>query len=88
MRCGNCRTPTGHADLLEKIYRLNLLRESETTLRQDSEANLEATQDLQAQLRIARQELDPLKERVRILEAEVEIVQGLIHRLEGYASDA
>ena len=51
-----------HAELLEKIHQLNLLRESNSTLRLDSESNLKAAQDLQAQLRAARQELDPLKE--------------------------
>ena len=71
-----------HAELLEKIHQLNLLRESNSTLRLDSESNLKAAQDLQAQLRAARQELDPLKERLRILEAEIETRQGLVHRLE------
>ena len=51
-----------HAELLEKIHQLNLLRESNSTLCLDSESNLKAAQDLQAQLRAARQELDPLKE--------------------------
>lgn len=71
-----------HAELLEKIQQVNLLRESNTTLRLDSEANLKAAQDLQAQLRAAHLELDPIKERVRVLDAEVESRQGLIHRLE------
>jgi nucleoprotein TPR len=68
-----------HADLLEKIkiHQLNLLRESNSTLRLDSESNLKAAQDLQAQLRAAHQELDPLKERLRILEAEIETPKGL-----------
>jgi nucleoprotein TPR len=71
-----------HAELLEKIQQLNLLRESNATLRLDSASNLKAAQDLQAQLTAAHRELDPLKERVRILEAEVETRQAFINRLE------
>jgi hypothetical protein len=46
---------------LERIHQLNLLGESNSALCLDCESNLEVAQDLQAQLRTAPQELDPLK---------------------------
>ena len=42
-----------HAELLVRIHQLNLLRESDSTLRLDSESNLRVVQDPQAQLRTA-----------------------------------
>lgn len=73
---------TQHAELLEKIQQLNLLRESNTTLRHDSEANLKSAQELRTQLRAARDELSPAKEQVRLLQAELDSRQGLVQRLE------
>jgi nucleoprotein TPR len=71
-----------HADLLDKIQQINLLRESNATLRLDSEANLKTAQDLQAQLRAAREELNPIREQTRVLQAEVDMSKTLIMRLE------
>ncbi|KAF8340345.1 uncharacterized protein EI90DRAFT_3035253 [Cantharellus anzutake] len=71
-----------HADLMEKINQLNLLRESNTTLRSEAEANSAAAHDLRIKLQKAQSEVEPLKERVRVLEAELKAREDHIHRLE------
>ncbi|KAF8318500.1 hypothetical protein DL93DRAFT_2054404 [Clavulina sp. PMI_390] len=70
-----------HADLLEKIQQINLLRESNTTLRKDSEAHAKAAQKLRAELQTLREELNPLKEQVHLLTAEVETRDALLQSM-------
>lgn len=71
---------------MEKINQLNILRESNATLRAESEANGKRVQQLEKQLQKALGELEPLKvevatskaelaareDHVRVLEAETE----------------
>ena|SRR5258708_22381607 len=67
---------------MEKINQLSLLRESNTTLRSEAEANSKAAHDLRIKLQKVQSELEPLKERVRVLEAELMAREDHIHRLE------
>ncbi|BGP43630.1 Protein mlp1 [Rhodotorula kratochvilovae] len=71
-----------HAELLESIHTAKLLRESNQTLRDESEANLRKVTTLDAQLRQAQGEINPLKEEVRTLQAEVESKAHQIRLLE------
>ncbi|GAA5903057.1 hypothetical protein JCM5296_001724 [Sporobolomyces johnsonii] len=73
---------TQHAELLESIHTAKLLRESNQTLRDENEANLRKVASLDAQLRQANAEIDPLKEQVRTLQAEVESKEHTIRLLE------
>ncbi|GAA5963338.1 hypothetical protein JCM21900_002043 [Sporobolomyces salmonicolor] len=73
---------TQHAELLESIHTAKLLRESNQTLRDENEANLRKVTSLDAQLRQANAEIDPLKEQVRTLQAEVESKEHTIRLLE------
>lgn len=60
-----------HAELMEKIQSLNLLRESNETLRREAESYLERVKTLEARLRETELELSPLQEQVRVLQAEI-----------------
>ena len=71
-----------HADLIEKINQLNILRESNATLRAESDANVRKSRQLEAKLARLQTELNPLKEEVSALRAEKEAKDGQIKRLE------
>lgn len=71
-----------HAELMEKIQSLNLLRESNETLRREAEAYLERVKGLEARLRETEMELSPLREQVRVLQAEIEARDRNIAMLE------
>lgn len=71
-----------HAELLESIHTAKLLRESNQTLRDENEANLRKVTTLDTQLRQVQGELNPLKEHVATLQAEVESKQHQIRLLE------
>lgn len=71
-----------HNDLLEKINQLNILRESNATLRSQASANVTLAQQLQGQLQTLTAEVDPLKEKIRVAEAELDARQQQITRLE------
>jgi nucleoprotein TPR len=53
-------TDTQHADVVEKIQRLNLLRESNAPLRAESDAHSKQSRQLDSNLKGIIQELDPL----------------------------
>jgi nucleoprotein TPR len=53
-----------HQELLEKIEQANLLRESNITLRDQLEVSIKKQVELENQLRIAKEELIPLKGRI------------------------
>ena len=61
-----------HADLLAKINQLNILRESNTTLRDENERNVRRTRELEVKLKGTESRLEPLNEQVRNLQAELE----------------
>lgn len=61
-----------HAELLERIHTAKLLRESNSALRDENESNMRKAAALDARLRQALAELDPLKEQVQTLQAVVE----------------
>jgi nucleoprotein TPR len=71
-----------HAELMDKIQSLNLLRESNETLRRETEAYLARVKSLESRLRETEAELSPLKEQVRVMQAEVEARDRNISLLE------
>ncbi|KAI5479511.1 nucleoprotein TPR [Pseudohyphozyma bogoriensis] len=71
-----------HAELLERIHTAKLLRESNQTLRDENEANVRKAAALDARLNQALAELDPLKELVQTLQAEIEAKEHNIKLLE------
>lgn len=71
-----------HAELMEKIQSLNLLRESNETLRREAEAYLERVKGLETSLRETELELSPLREQLRVLQAEIEAKDRNIAMLE------
>lgn len=75
-------TDAQHAELVEKIQQLNLLRESNATLRADSEAHSKRSRELDAKLKNILQELDPLRERARTMRAELDARNEQVVRLE------
>ena len=75
-------TDTQHAELVEKIQQLNLLRESNATLRADSEAHAKRARDLDAKLKGVIEEFDPLRDRARTMRAELDARNEHVARLE------
>lgn len=75
-------TDVQHADLDEKIQQLNLLHESNATLRADSEAHAKRSRELDAKLKGIIEELDPLRERARTMRAELDARNEHVARLE------
>ncbi|KAG6891509.1 hypothetical protein C0992_005042 [Termitomyces sp. T32_za158] len=71
-----------HAELLERINQLNLLRESNATLRADSERHAKRARELDSKLKQLSQELDPAKEQARLAQAELQACKAQIGRLE------
>ncbi|KAI0310134.1 TPR/MLP1/MLP2-like protein-domain-containing protein [Amylostereum chailletii] len=75
-------TDAQHAELLDKISQLTLLRESNATLRADSEANAKRARELDAQVKSLTTELEPLRSQVRNLRAELQSTGSHVKRLE------
>ncbi|KAG6813573.1 hypothetical protein H0H92_009617 [Tricholoma furcatifolium] len=71
-----------HAELLERINQLNLLRESNATLRAESERHSKRAQELETKLKQLSQELNPAKEKTRLAEAELQACKAQLVRLE------
>ncbi len=78
----NTASASQHADLVERINQLNILRESNATLRSDCESALKKTRDLEAKLKELSSELDPAKEHARTAQAELEPTKVQMQRLE------
>ena len=70
-----------HAELLERINQLNLLRESNATLRSECEAHRKRAEGLNSKLRQLTAEVDPVKEETRLLRAELESRDHQLERL-------
>ncbi|KAI0260660.1 hypothetical protein BC834DRAFT_925773 [Gloeopeniophorella convolvens] len=71
-----------HAELVEKIQQLNLLRESNATLRADAEAHARRARELDARLKGVLAELDPLRARAHEVQAELDARAAHVARLE------
>ena len=65
-----------HAELLEKINELNVLRETNNTLREEAERSTKRIGQLEALLTTANGELEPLKEQLRNAQIELEACQA------------
>lgn len=71
-----------HAELLDKINQLNILRESNATLRGDSEANRKRAAQLEDRVHQLTAELEPLREQIRVTQADVQARMQHIKLLE------
>jgi nucleoprotein TPR len=65
-----------HDEVLEKINQLSILRESNATLRDESERSARRAQTLETQLAASQAEIDPLKEQLRTVQNELSAAQG------------
>ncbi|KAI5123451.1 hypothetical protein M0805_008822 [Coniferiporia weirii] len=71
-----------HAELLERINQLNILRESNATLRAESDAHARKARQLETSLNKLQSELSPVKEEAKTLRAELEEKERQTQRLE------
>ncbi|KAH9480632.1 Protein MLP1-like protein [Psilocybe cubensis] len=78
----NTASAAQHAELVERINQLNILRESNATLRAECESASKKARDLETKLNQLSQELEPAKEQARSAQAELEITRGQMQRLE------
>ncbi|KAI6009008.1 hypothetical protein BKA83DRAFT_648805 [Pisolithus microcarpus] len=72
-----------HAEMLERINQLNILRESNATLRADCETYAKRARELDAKLKTLSAELEPTKEVARVARAELQARDAQIALLEG-----
>ncbi|KAL0576947.1 Protein mlp1, partial [Marasmius crinis-equi] len=72
-----------HNELVERINQLNILRESNATLRADGEAQTKRVKELEAKLNILSRKLGPLEESNKVAKAELEARDSQVKRLEG-----
>jgi nucleoprotein TPR len=79
----NTASAAQHAELVERINQLNILRESNVTLRTECESASKKARDLEAKLKQLSQELEPAKEQARSAEAELTATKIQMERLEG-----
>jgi nucleoprotein TPR len=79
---GSVVSAAQHAELLERINQLNLLRESNTTLRAECDAHRKQTESLERKLRQISSETEPIKEEVNTLRSELEMKGQQLARLE------
>ncbi|KIY46697.1 hypothetical protein FISHEDRAFT_46885 [Fistulina hepatica ATCC 64428] len=77
----NATSAAQHAELVERINQLNILRESNSTLRADAEAHSRKARQLDEQLKKMSAQLEPLKEQARVAQAEVQARDDQIKRL-------
>ena len=75
-------TDTQHAELVEKIQQLNLLRESNAMLRADPVAHAKQARDLDPKLKGVIEEFDPLHECARTMRAELDARNEHVAQLE------
>lgn len=68
--------------MLERINQLNILRESNVTLRADCETYSKRSRELDAKLKTLSAELEPAKEQARVARAELQARDGQITLLE------
>ena len=70
------------AQLLERINQLNILRESNATLRADCESHAKKARALETKLQQLTSELEPTKEQLRVAKAELDAREAQVKRLE------
>jgi nucleoprotein TPR len=63
-----------YEELLSKVHQLNILRESNTTLRRENEVNIKKMKALQTQLEEEKAKYEPLLQAQRSLESEVSVL--------------
>jgi nucleoprotein TPR len=73
---------TQHAELVERINQLNILRESNAMLRAEYESASKRSRDLETKLKQLSSELDPTKEQAKSATAELEATKVQMQRLE------
>lgn len=78
----NTASAAQHAELVERINQLNILRESNATLRAESESANKKARDLESKLKRLSAELEPAKEQARSAQAELEATKVQMQRLE------
>ncbi|XP_006462514.1 hypothetical protein AGABI2DRAFT_71914 [Agaricus bisporus var. bisporus H97] len=78
----NAASAAQHAELVERINQLNILRESNATLRAECETYSKKSRELEAQLRKVTAELEPTQEQIRVVQAELEVTKAQVVRLE------
>ncbi|KAI0736332.1 hypothetical protein C8Q72DRAFT_803970 [Fomitopsis betulina] len=71
-----------HAELVERINQLTILRESNATLRTDCESHANRARELDAKLKQLSSELDPTREQLHLAQAELEAKNQHIRSLE------
>ena len=79
----NTASAAQHAELVERINQLNILRESNVTLRSECESASKKARDLEAKLKELSQELEPAKEQARSAQAELDVTKIQMERLDG-----
>ena len=67
---------------MEKINQLNILRESNSTLRSESDANATKVQQLSERLRVSLAEMEPLKAELAAARAELSVKGDQVAMLE------
>ena len=77
----NTATAAQHTELVERINQLNILRESNVTLRTECESASKKARDLEAKLKQLSQELEPAKEQARSAQAELDVTKIQMERL-------
>ncbi|KDR82878.1 hypothetical protein GALMADRAFT_58080 [Galerina marginata CBS 339.88] len=78
----NTASAAQHAELVERINQLNILRESNATLRTESESAIKKARELESKLKQLSEELEPAKEKARSAQAELEATKLQMQRLE------
>ncbi|KAJ3814062.1 hypothetical protein F5876DRAFT_73301 [Lentinula aff. lateritia] len=71
-----------HEELIKRINQLNILRESNATLRADGEARAKRIKELETKLDLLGNQLEPAKEEARVTKAELQARDTQIKRLE------
>lgn len=71
-----------HAELVDRINQLNILRESNATLRAESESRGKKVRELEAQLQVLSSQLEPVREEARMAKAESSAQVAQVKRLE------
>lgn len=76
------QTAGDQKQLIDKINQLNILRESNATLREEAESNLTQFKKMSAKVAELNKQLAPLQDRVRDLEADAEVKDSMNKTLE------
>ncbi|KAJ3826801.1 hypothetical protein EV361DRAFT_893712 [Lentinula raphanica] len=71
-----------HEELMERINQMNILRESNATLRSEGEARVKRVQELESKLELLTKQLEPTREEARLAQAELQARDTQIERLE------